>query len=219
MLDSLVPALGFGFIAGIMPGPLQSFLLLQTLRHGPRGGAWILPAPLLSDGPIIVVCLAVLSQAGSGLLRGLALCGGLFLIYLAWESWRALRADGARPDARSADEQISATSAGHSGRALLVRAALINGLGPGPWIFWGTVMGPLLIQQWRLSPGRGLAFLGGFYGTLIALLALQLALFTFARRLGPRIARGGSWLGRALLLVFAALLILYGLGAIDRFGL
>lgn len=214
MLDSLVPALGFGFIAGIMPGPLQSFLLLQTLRHGPRGGAWILPAPLVSDGPIIVVCLAILSQAGPGLLRILALCGGLFLVYLAWESWRSLRADGT-----SADEQITVASARSTGRALLVRAVLINGLGPGPWIFWGTVMGPLLLQQWRLSPGRGLAFLGCFYGALVGLLALQLALFTFARRLGPRIARGGAWLGLVLLLGFAAILILYGLGTIDRFGL
>ncbi len=31
MLDGLAPALAFGFIAGVMPGPLQTFLLLQSL--------------------------------------------------------------------------------------------------------------------------------------------------------------------------------------------
>ena len=65
MLDGIAPAFGFGFVAGVMPGPLQSFLLLQTLQRGARGGAWILPAPLLSDGPIIAVC--VLASSWSAL--------------------------------------------------------------------------------------------------------------------------------------------------------
>lgn len=212
VLESLAPVLGLGFVAGVMPGPLQTFLLLQTFQRGARGGLWILPAPLVSDGPIIGVCLAALSQAGPGLLRGLALAGGLFLAYLVFDNWRALE----RGDV---DPRLTRVTEAHDGWALLARAALINGLGPGPWIFWGTVMGPLLVQQWRLSAGRGVAVLAIFYGTLIALLTLQLLLFAFARRLGPRIARAGSWLGLALLAVFAALLLLYGLGAIERHGL
>ncbi len=216
MLDGIVPALGFGFVAGVMPGPLQTFLLLQTLQRGVRGGVWILPAPLLSDGPIIAVCLLVLSQAGQGLLRGLSLAGGLFLIYLVWETWRALR--GAPADG-TADERVRSLAASHAGWALTGRAALVNALGPGPWIFWGTVMGPMLVQLWRVSAGHGLAFLATFYGTLISMLVVQLLLFSFARRLGPKIARAGTWLGLALLIVFATLLILFGVGAIDRYSL
>ncbi len=215
MVDGIAPALGFGFVAGVMPGPLQTFLLLQTLQRGARGGVWILPAPLLSDGPIIAVCLLVLSQAGSGLLRGLSLAGGLFLLYLARESWRTLRLG----DRAAVDERVRGVAARHSGPSLLARAALINALGPGPWIFWGTVMGPMLIQQWRVSAGHGLAFLAAFYGTLVAILAALLLLFSFARRLGPKIARGGTWLGLVLLVAFAALLILFGVGAIDRYGI
>lgn len=214
MVDGLAPALGFGFVAGVMPGPLQTFLLLQTLQRGARGGVWILPAPLLSDGPIIAVCLLLLSQAGSGWLRGLSLAGGLFLLYLVRESWRGLRRDDTE-----VDERLRDVAARYQGPGLLARAALINGLGPGPWLFWGTVMGPMLIQLWRASPGRGLAFLAVFYGTLVAMLTVQLLLFSFARRLGPKIARAGTWLGLTLLAVFAALLILYGIGAIDRYGL
>ncbi len=215
MLEALLPALGFGFVAGVMPGPLQTFLLLQTLQRGARGGAWILPAPLLSDGPIIAVCLLVLSQAGPGLLRGLSLAGGLFLLYLVRESWRTLR----HPDEAAVDERMRSGAAQHSGPSMLARATLINALGPGPWIFWGTVMGPMLIQQWRVSAGHGLAFLAAFYGTFLAVLAVLLLLFSFARRLGPRIARAGTWLGLALLILFAAGLILFGIGAIDRYGL
>lgn len=223
MFDSIVPALGFGFVAGVMPGPLQTFLLLQTLQRGARGGMWIVPAPLLSDGPIIAICLLVLSQAGDGWLRGLSLVGGLFLLYLARESWRAITNppmgnNGGAPDA-GADEQLKSIAAKHRGPALLVRAALINALGPGPWLFWGTVMGPMLIQQWRISAGHGLAFLGIFYGTLVAMLIVQLLLFSFARRLGPKITRAGTWLGIALLVVFAILLILFGIGVTDRFSL
>ena len=224
MIDGLAPALGFGFVAGVMPGPLQTFLLLQTLQRGVRGGAWILPAPLLSDGPIIAVCLLLLSQAGSGWLRGLSLAGGLFLLYLVGESWRGLRHDDSEVDERLRDVAARYQSevcppSGGRGLGLLARAALINGMGPGPWLFWGTVMGPMLIQLWRASPGRGLAFLATFYGTLVAMLTVQLLLFTFARRLGPKIARAGTWLGLTLLVVFAALLILFGVGAIDRYGL
>ena len=223
MVDAIAPALAFGFVAGVMPGPLQTFLFLQTLQRGARGGAWILPAPLLSDGPIIAVCLLVLSQVGPAWLRGLSLAGGLFLLYLARESWLSLRVGpkGGEEDAfdGEVDERLRSVVARHRGSALLARAVLINGLGPGPWLFWGTVMGPLLIQLWRQSPGRGVAFLVAFYGTLVGLLTTQLLLFSFARRLGPRVARAGTWLGLVLLLVFAVLLILFGIGAIDRYGL
>jgi len=213
MLDAIALALGFGFVAGIMPGPMQTFLLLETLNRGARGGLWILPAPLLSDGPIIAVCLLVLSQAGPGWLRGLSLAGGLFLVYLALESWRAQRRDDA-----ASHQRAQSVAARRGGPSLMIRAALINALGPGPWVFWATVTGPILMQQWRVSAAHGLAFLATFYVTLIALLAAQLLLFSFARRLGPRIVRAGTWLGIGLLAVFAALLILFGIGVIDRYG-
>ncbi len=220
MLDNIAPAFGFGFIAGVMPGPLQTFLLVQTLQRGARGGAWILPAPLISDGPIIVVCLLLLSQFNQGWLRGLSLLGGLFLIYLARESWRELKAT--QPTARDdavADDEVRNIAAKYSGWALTGRAALINALGPGPWLFWGTVMGPLTIQLWRVSPGHGLAALGAFYSMLVGLLTVQLLVFSYARRLGPKFARAGTWLGIVLLIGFAVLLILFGVGAIDRYGL
>jgi threonine/homoserine/homoserine lactone efflux protein len=214
MLEAIVPAFGFGVVAGLMPGPLQTFLLLKTLERGARGGLWVVPSPLLSDGPIIALCLLVLSRVGEGWLRALSVAGGLFLLYLARDSWRALSRDDAE-----VDERVASAASRYSGPALLVRAALLNALGPGPWLFWGTVMGPMLIRHWRVSAGHGVAVLATFYGTLLALLVAQLLLFSYARRLGPRIARAGTWLGIALLVVFAALLLLFGTGAIDRYGI
>ncbi len=212
MLDGLAPAFAFGFIAGVMPGPLQTFLFLQSLRRG-AGALWVVPAPVVSDGPILVVCLLVLRQAGEGLLRGLAAAGGLFLVYLAWETWRGLQRG-----ADVTDDRVQGLE-NRDGWALLARAATINFLGPAPWVFWGTVMGPLLVGQWRQSVGLGLAFLAVFYGTFMAIMVGQLVLFSSARRLGPRIARAGTWLGVALLAVFAVLLLLYGAGVSDRHGI
>lgn len=218
MIETIATAAAFGFAAGFMPGPLQTFLLLQTLRHGPRAGAWVLPAPLVSDGPIIAVCLLVLTRVGDDLLRLLSFAGGAFLLYLAFESWRSLR----QPvQAADGDGGSSATDTGAgSGRlAILWRATLANGLGPGPWLFWGTVMGPMLVQHWRRSALEAAAFLAAFYGTMLAVLSVVLLLFATARRRGPRLARVGGWIGLVLLLGFAVVLMLFGAGVIDRYGL
>ncbi len=80
---------------------------------------------------------------------------------------------------------------------------MVNGLGPGPWVFWSTVTGPLLVDAWRQFVGLALGFLAGFFGAFMATLATQVALFSFAGQFGPRIVRGGSWIGWGLLIAFA----------------
>ena len=65
----------------------------------------------------------------------------------------------------------------------------MNFLNPNPWIFWSLVTGPILIHAWDESPGKGVAFLAGFYGAMIVCLALIIILFGTARQLGPRVSR------------------------------
>ena len=58
----IVQGIGYGLAAAAQPGPFQTYLISQTLI---KGGKRTLPAalaPLLSDGPIIALCLLVLSQ-------------------------------------------------------------------------------------------------------------------------------------------------------------
>ena len=71
-----------------------------------------------------------------------------------------------------------------------LRAVLVNASGPGPWIFWSTVCGPILAEAWRAGPGRAVAFLLGFYGLLVGGKALLVVAFGLAGRIGPRTARG-----------------------------
>ncbi len=80
--------IGYGFAAGVQPGPLQTYIISQTLTKGWRR---VLPAafaPLISDGPIITICLLVLSQVPLWLQRFLYIAGGLFVLYLAYGAYQ-----------------------------------------------------------------------------------------------------------------------------------
>lgn len=174
-------ALGFG--AAVAPGPFQAFLASRSLRGGARRSLPLALAPLASDGPVVLLVVATLSRAPGWLLRGLELAGGVFLLWLAYSSWRALASGPGGPPA--ADERAGGS---------FLRAALVNALGPGPWVYWSTVTGPILVRAWGESPGRALVFVAAFYLLLVGGNAALVVLFAGAGRAGPRIAR---WLGLA----------------------
>jgi threonine/homoserine/homoserine lactone efflux protein len=178
--------------------PFQTYLISQTLRNGWRRTLIAALAPLISDGPIILVSLLVLTRVPDAFRLILQLAGGAFILYLAWGAFRAWqRFDMTSPPAPDAGQQS------------LLRAALMNALSPGPWIFWSLVTGPLLIQGWRKSPMTGLSFLAGFYGAMISCLSVIIIVFGSARQLGPRV-------NRAMIGVSALALVGFGIYQITR---
>lgn len=174
----LLQGLLLGFSAAGSPGAFQAYLLSRALNTGWRRTWPAAFAPLISDGPVIVIVLLILSQVPDSLVTGLRALGGLFLLYLAWGAFRALRE---RPAAQSAP--------GETGKGLL-QAALMNLISPGPWLFWSTVVGPAFLKGWQQSPALGLAFVGGFYAAMVGLLLGLIGVFSAAGRLGPRVVRG-----------------------------
>lgn len=62
MLIYLFQGIGLGLAAAVQPGPLQTFLISQSLTRGWKRTLISAFAPLLSDGPIIFVSLLVLSH-------------------------------------------------------------------------------------------------------------------------------------------------------------
>jgi threonine/homoserine/homoserine lactone efflux protein len=146
-------------------------------------------APLISDGPIIALCLFVLSQVPAWLQNFLYLAGGSFVLFLAYGSYRSWR---------NFDSSMPSTEAG-AGQSLL-KAALTNALAPGAYIFWTLVTGPILIAGWRETPVYGVGFLIGFYVTMLSSLAIIMILFGSARQLGPRVNR--ALLGAAAVALF-----------------
>jgi threonine/homoserine/homoserine lactone efflux protein len=178
LLPFLLQGIGYGFSAAVQPGPFQTYLISQTLLNGWRRTLIAALAPLVSDGLIIVTVLLILTRVPPAFRLALQLAGGIFILYLAWGAYRAWRRfDVAAPPAPAAG----------AGAQSLLRAALMNLL--NPWIFWSLVTGPILIHAWEESPDKGIAFLAGFYGAMIACLALIIILFGTARQLGPRVSR------------------------------
>lgn len=194
MFAYLLQGLVLGLPAAAQPGPFQAYLLSQTMKNGWRRTLPAALAPLLSDGPIILLVVLILTQIPGWFLRVVQLAGGLFILYLAWDAYRAWR---------TADFELM-TVVESDARQSVWEAALMNILNPNPYIFWGLVAGPILLEGWRRSAAHGTLFLLGFYGTLIGGLVLVIVLFATARRLGPRVSR-------ALSAVSAVVLFLFGL--------
>ena len=92
-----------------------------------------------------------------------------------------------------------------------LRAVLVNATGPGPWIFWSTVCGPILAEAWRAGAPRALAFLLGFYALLVGGKAALVAAFGLAGRIGPRTARGLGLASAAVMAAMGALQLWRGL--------
>jgi threonine/homoserine/homoserine lactone efflux protein len=153
----LVQSIGLGLGVAIAPGPLQAYLLAQTVRHGPRHTLPLVLAPVVSDVPIIALVLFTLAWLPEIALRGLQVAGGLLLLYFARETYQALKTHHAAPPPRARE----------TGQSFL-KAVLMNALSPGPYIFWSTIAGPLFLRAWAESHALGYMFLAGFGAALVA---------------------------------------------------
>ena len=108
----------------------------------------------------------------------LYLASGLFILYLGYSAYLAWhRFDG---------NTLLATQ---PSRCNLLKAATINAISPGPYLFWGLVTGPILLSGWHKAPAIGLGFLFGFYATMITCIAVIILIFGKARQLGPKVTR------------------------------
>ena len=199
-----VQGVALGFSAAASPGPFQAFLLAQSLANGALRSLPLALAPLASDGPIIALMLLVLARAPEGFLRALQIAGGLFLLWIARATFRALRVQ--------ASPATPAPRAERPARGF-AKAVAMNALSPGPWIFWSTVSGPILVESWRASPASAASFLAGFYLLLCGGNAALVLLFSGARRLGPRPARALTAASASVLLGFGVWQIARGIAA------
>jgi threonine/homoserine/homoserine lactone efflux protein len=190
----LVSGLTLGFSAAFTPGPFQPFLLNQTSSFGWKKTLPTAFAPLISDGPIIILLVFLLAQTPDWFLNGLFIAGGLFILYLAKGAYNAYRQFEEGPEG---DIDLPQTTARR-----LTKAALINALSPGPWIFWSLIAGPIFLEGWRGSPIYGVSFMLGFYSTLIGGNLFFIGLFASAERYGRRLKRGLVGVSALALLVF-----------------
>ena len=196
MLLYILQGLTLGFAAGAQPGPFQTYIITQTLANGWRKTLIAAFAPLVSDGPIIILAVFVLKQMPESLQRGLYIAGGIFILFLAYTSFKQWR---------NFDENTTEKSKTQN----IWKAALMNFISPGPYIFWSLVSGPIFLQGLSEAPQNGIGFMLAFYGAMIS---LNLALIVI---LGQASQKHGRF-RRILLLVATIALSLFGIYQLYR---
>lgn len=195
MLGEVLFGAGFAFAATIQPGPLLAFLFARVAERGWRHTLPAACAPLISDGPIALVAVAVVGRLPDAAQRGLQVTGGILLLALAWmvlARWR-------HPSHRSGDD------AGTPPRTLL-QAVAVNAANPAPYLSWALVLGPAVLRAWHAGAPRAVALVAAFYGTMLVTLSALIVAFGTVGRLSPR--------GRRIL-VLASALALAALGVVQ----
>jgi threonine/homoserine/homoserine lactone efflux protein len=161
---TLMAGVAMGFFAGFTPGPLSTLVITQTLRYGYREGIKVSAAPLITDLPIIGVCLFALDRFGdfSPAMAVLSFAGAVYLLTLSYKSLRYH--EGQLPISETRPESIR-------------QGVLINFLNPHPYIFWVTVGLPYLILAKEEGRAAVFLFFLAFYVFLVGS-KLLLALLT-----------------------------------------
>jgi len=182
-----------GLSAGIAPGPLFALLVAETLRHGSPAGLRVALAPLITDLPIILVTVFLLSalRETTTLLGLVSLVGAALLLHMGIGHLRS----------RGLPNTVGTVPAGGLGRAIAV-----NLLSPHPYLFWLSVGGTYLAKAMQIGESALILFLAGFYACLVGTkLVLALVIGRSRALLDARV-----WV--FLLRLTGALLCLLGIG-------
>ncbi|MDX2140966.1 MAG: LysE family transporter [Chloroflexota bacterium] len=201
MIELLSRAIGYGVTATILPGPIQTYIINSALAHGWRKSIALVATPLIADIPIMFVVIFVLTSLREfppELLSAIRIVSGIVILYVAWGAFRAWQ-QGATMGGNVATGDASTSS-----RAILRQGIVMNILSPGPYIFWPTLHGPLVIDALKQSPAVAALYIAAFYLTFGIGIALIVFAFDRLRMLDPRITRG-------LILFSALLLALFGI--------
>ncbi len=179
MFAYLIPGIAYGLAAAVTPGPLSMYLISQAVSNGWRRTLPVAFSPLISDGPVAMLVLTILSRVPRGLVQYLRLLGGAFILYLAFGAWKSFRSCNS--------EEVTFSEARSNS---LLKAAVVNWLNPNLYLGWSIFLGPIVLSGWRESPVHGITLIVGFYTTMIAVMMGMILLFAAAGTLGPKVRWG-----------------------------
>ncbi len=199
--QALAVGVGLGLGAGLTPGPLLALVIAETLRGGWRAGVLVALAPPIADAAVIALCLLVLTRLSAPLTAGLSIGGGLYVLFLGWETLRM-----------AAPTTVAGTGIPPAARQSLGRGIAVNLLNPHPYLFWLTVGGPLVTESYRQAAWAPIAaFVGGFYSCLVgSKVGLALLVHAGRARLHGRGYRLALRLSAGVLVLLGAMLLWEG---------
>lgn len=150
----LAAGLTLGFSAGISPGPLLALTISETLKFGTKTGFKVAAVPLLTDTPIVVGSLFLLSELSQldNLFAIISIVGSLFLTYFGFESLLTKT---------TLDNKVT------SKITSVQKAIIANYLNPNPYIFWIAIGGPIFVSALEVSTWNAVIFIIAFYFMLI----------------------------------------------------
>ena len=123
----------FGLAAGFAPGPLLTLVISETLKYNSKEGIKIAFAPLISDFPIILISILILSYLNEFnlVLSIISIMGAVYLTFLGWENFKI--------------NQLELTTVYKQPQSFK-KGVITNFLNPHPYIFWLTIGSPFILN-------------------------------------------------------------------------
>jgi len=203
--EYLISGFLLGLAAGVAPGPLLLLAVSETISGKIKNGIYVSIAPLITDLPIVVIALLILSQASENdvVFGAIHLAGALYLTYLALSEFMRRK----QPLAVTRDQSNS-----------LVKGAVINFLNPHPYIFWLSIGGAMVTKGWQLNPSYAIGFIALFY---LLLVGSKIIIVFAVGKVKSLLNTRGYWITikilSVLMLAIAFLLVKDGLDLIGLF--
>ncbi|AYK16220.1 MAG: LysE family translocator [Methanosarcina flavescens] len=143
-----------GLAAGTSPGPLLAVTISETLQHGKWEGIKVAVSPLITDLPIILSTMFILSHLTNyGFFIGIiAFFGASYLIYSGVESLKI------KPN--NVELNIEKKDA-------LKKGIIVNFGNPHPYIFWISIGAPIIFKSLNTHVSVTILFILGFYSFLV----------------------------------------------------
>jgi len=153
-MDFLIIGTLLGLSAGFAPGPLLTLVITETLQHDTGAGVKVALAPILTDVPIIILTLFILSKLSNfhTILGIISITGGFFILFMGYQSLRT--------------QKVAITPQANHGNSL-AKGVLANTLSPYPYLFWLSVGAPTMTKAINQNIQAALAFIGSFYLFLV----------------------------------------------------
>lgn len=143
-----------GLAAGTSPGPLLAVTISETLQHGKWEGIKVAVSPLITDLPIVLFVLYVLSHLTSYdfIIGIIAFFGASYLIYSGIESLK-IKKDSIELNIEKEDA--------------LKKGIIVNFGNPHPYVFWFSIGGPIIFKSLNTHISATILFILGFYSFLV----------------------------------------------------
>ncbi|MGI6458425.1 MAG: LysE family translocator [bacterium] len=155
-MDIIISAVFLGVTSAVSPGPLLMLIIAETMKYGIRAGIKVCFAPLITDGPVILISFLIFSRLTQlNLLLGIiSILGALYLVYIGYES----------VSFQGAEVQIPETAS-----RSLRKGIFTNILSPSPYMFWLSIGTPIILGAWQRDALLALLFVIIFFALLVGI--------------------------------------------------